>query len=91
VNIRVTCKTCNRAPDKVFKQRNHTMCGVEVVVRCHGKRTELFVSDMRAHDVYTNGGDIELEVFTRPIMIIIDRDPGDEDPNEPIQGPTCQM
>lgn len=91
MNIKVNCKTCGRQANRVLTHRDVIKRGVVTVVRCHGQRAELFVPDMAAHEAYTAGQDLILEAFAKPVMIIIDRDTGDEDPNEPIQGPTCQM
>ena len=93
--IEVTCQTCNKLVDKMATERNLFTLQTIISVWCHGKYQELELSDavasLAAYGSRRQDNVVGLRAFSKPVMIIIDRDRGDEDPNEPCQGPTCQM
>lgn len=86
----VKCLTCDKPVERMAKERDPLRRSTIIVVWCHGKYAELNLGDSLL--VESGIRDIcKLEAFAKPAPIIIDRDRGDEDPNEPWQGETCQM
>ena len=90
MNVEVQCLTCKKPVDKVFVERNVYRRSYEVDAWCHGKREELEITHL---DALNNPGPFRLEAFRPPtiINVVIDRDLGDEDPNEPWERQKCQF
>ncbi len=89
MTYKVTCLTCKKPVDKMSTERNVYRRSTEIHVWCHGKHATLEVT--YAMDVNSNDSTIQLNAFPRPALIIEDRDRGDEDPNEPWEGKSCQF
>lgn len=89
--MKVHCRKCDKmihpsmvavsAPDLFTRTTT-------VTVWCHGGKQALSISDVMSDAMY---GTATLSAFVSPVPIVIDRDRGDEDPNEPWQGDSCQM
>lgn len=86
----VKCLTCNKDVERQAGERDIFRRMTLIEVWCHGDYSVVEVSDTMVEQAFMTGH-INLTAFARPVLIIIDRDRGDEDPNEPWQGETCQM
>lgn len=85
--INVRCLMCKRPADDVVTEWNVFRRAWVIDVWCHGEHVELGIAEV----ALIEKNEFNFEVFKRPVRIIIDRDLGDEDPNEPWRGHTWRM
>ncbi len=87
----VHCATCDKEVDQVVIERDVYRRADIVVAWCHGKYAEVHASDTDMASAMDPHKTYKMIVFTKPVRIIVDRDLGDEDSDQPWQGETCQM